>query len=104
MVCRCHDVIGKCARKDYLAFVKSKKHSVEKIRKVLRKHLVTLQVWYGLLNHKIGRNTVNFYGIICICGESVQDLEADTLCFLHLFRFRYDWGRYRVESCKYLLN
>ena len=29
----------KCARKDYLAFAKSKKHSVKKIRKALRKQL-----------------------------------------------------------------
>ena len=30
---------GRCARKDYLAFAKSKKHSAEKIRKALRKQL-----------------------------------------------------------------
>ena len=29
----------KCARKDYLAFAKSKKHSAKKIRKALRKQL-----------------------------------------------------------------
>ena len=31
--------LKKCARKDYLAFAKSKKHSAKKIRKALRKHL-----------------------------------------------------------------
>ena len=39
-----------------------------------------VRLWYELHNHKTGRNAVNFYRIIRIRDESVQDSETDTLC------------------------
>ena len=38
-------------------------------------------LWYELHYHKTGRNAVDFYRMICIRDESVQNPEANTLCF-----------------------
>ena len=50
-------------------------------RKHRREHLQPEQtlLWYEQHYHKTGRNTVDFYRIICIRDESVPDSEANTL-------------------------
>ena len=46
-----------------------------RIRELRRSHNMSQEA------HKTGRNAVDFYRMICIRDESVQNPEANTLCF-----------------------
>lgn len=107
--CKCYGLklprrYRKCARKEYLAFVKSRKHTAKKPRNALRKQLSYAKRDLGYLEQFMS------YGMSCITTK-LEETQLTSIALsvfvtnlfriqrrilyalLHLFRFWRDWNR-----------